>query len=253
MRLAILSDFHGASELLPSLKEFLPGAADAVFFCGDAVKGHARGDEWLSSVSERRQPVLDKPEIQAEKSEDIYLYGLLYNMLRQSGMPVFAVPGNMDAPERRFAHYVLPMVVSSSALNVVHLSRAVMKPYLIAGIGGELVETAPHRELVLQYSRKEAEFAIGLLAGASVSKILVTHTPPVSALGLDEGSQKGSDIVNSLIELVEPAFVFCGHAHRAQGEDQIGSALVINPGALKYGSLALLDTGNLKVSFHNLA
>ena len=252
MKLAVLSDFHGATELLPSLKAFLSGAAEAVFFCGDAVKGHARGDEWLAARAQGRTPVLNTPEIEAEAHQDLSYYTLLYSTLCELDMPVFAVPGNMDAPEQRYAHYIVPMSVSSPHLHIVHLSHYLFCSYLVAGIGGELVETSPHRGLVLQYSRKEAELAVGFLSGASLKKILLLHSPPASSLGLDEGTQKGSPVVNSLIECFQPLFVFCGHAHRAQGEERIGSALVINPGALKYGNLAIVDTDSQRTSFHEL-
>jgi len=252
MKFAVLSDFHGATELLPSLKEFLPRMADVAFFCGDAVKGHARGDEWLASHAGGRNPNPKLPEIQAEASQDISYYTLFYSTMCELGMPVFAIPGNMDAPESRFAHYVLPMCVSSSNLNVVHLSHCLFRSYLLAGVGGELVECSPNRELVLQYSRKEAELATGFLSGASLKKILLVHSPPESSLGLDEGTQKGSPIVNSLIERLQPLFVFCGHAHGGRGEERIGSALAVNPGALKRGSIAVVDTDNQKTSFHEL-
>jgi len=68
----LISDFHGSLEILESLEKMIKeNRFDVIFFCGDIVKGHKRGNEWLAAKKENRIPNREKLEIITEKDEDI--------------------------------------------------------------------------------------------------------------------------------------------------------------------------------------
>ncbi|MFQ6032097.1 MAG: YfcE family phosphodiesterase, partial [Candidatus Zixiibacteriota bacterium] len=46
--------------------------------------------------------------------------------------------------------------------------------------------------------------------------------------------------------------VFCGHAHGARGEEIIGDSIIVNPGSLKNGFYALVDTDKEKIELKTL-
>jgi len=74
-------------------------------------------------------------------------------------------------------------------------------------------------------------------------KILFSHTPPIDTL-LDRvrsGEHVGSKAVRSFLEESDCSACICGHIHEAVGADQVGSAVVINPGMLSQGGYARIE------------
>ncbi|MCG2827500.1 MAG: metallophosphoesterase, partial [Thermoplasmatales archaeon] len=66
MKIIVTSDFHGAKEVMEPLNNLIDNEKpDIVVFCGDIVKGCARGNEWLSSKKDNRK--LDKEKVETRK------------------------------------------------------------------------------------------------------------------------------------------------------------------------------------------
>jgi len=81
-------------------------------------------------------------------------------------------------------------------------------------------------------------------------KILFSHTPPIDTL-LDRvrsGEHVGSQAVRSFLEESDCSACVCGHIHEAVGTDQVGSAVVINPGMLAQGGYARIEWDGERLS-----
>lgn len=252
MRILALSDVHGKMEMLRKLREVVRGPLDAIVFTGDIVKGKARGDEWLEANAEGREPHPGKDAITAEAEEDVSLYGEFFDLIRQWDVPTFYVPGNMDAPKRRYFEMVLQNCGADDKICCVHGSPAFFHDFLITGAGGEITEEAREDLFVLQVPRWEAEYLIRFVRDFPERKVFLFHTPPVGIVDMEEGQHKGSRVVNELIERYKPWLVFCGHAHNSRGKERIAESVAINPGALKAGNYALVDSETREVEFHSL-
>lgn len=230
-RIMVLSDFHGATHVLDLLEEKIKEVSpDIITFSGDIVKGYKRGDEWLAAREENRMPHMTD-DIKNEEKEDLQFYQTFFSFLDQLSVPAFVIPGNMDAPESRF--------LKASQSTVVH-KTLVKDPVTITGVGGQITEDKEEGTFVLQYPRENVMDAMQKFSDSQIN-IIITHSPPVSSLSFEDGQEKGSLVVNDLIDLLHPSYLFCGHAHKAQGAEWIKTTLAVNPGALKYGSYAVVE------------
>lgn len=97
-----------------------------------------------------------------------------------------------------------------------------------------------------------SKYSLGFLRESPQPRTLLFHTPPVGTLDLDKGNHKGSRVVNDMIEKYKPSLVFCGHAHNSRGTEEIGSSLVVNPGSLKVGNYAIVDSETSEVEFRSV-
>lgn len=254
MKALVFSDVHGEMEAVRELMRLAPEIdCDLGLFCGDVVRGHARGDEFLSAQTEGREPNRCSPEIQQESAEDRTFYQQFYACLRPSPFPIFGVPGNMDAPEGRYMTCALTAEGGASTLEVVHRSVARFGDWVISGLGGRINDTERHDSLVLEYPRWEALHQLRLFEMVEGPRIMVLHTPPVGeVVDLDNGGHKGSAVVNELINTYRPKLAVAGHAHDAQGQETISDTVVVNPGALKSGNYAVLDLDGIEADLRRL-
>lgn len=243
MRALLFSDVHGEMDLLKQLVRRMPNlGCDLGLFCGDIVRGKARGDEFLAAKREEREPDPLAPGIRAERAEDYALYAEFYQALRSAPFRIFAVPGNMDAPEGRYLRGALADAGVDSPVEVVHRSLARIGPYAIVGLGGEITEADREEYFVLQHPRWEAEHCFSLFDHVDAQRIMVLHMPPLGGeVDRDDGGHKGCQVVNELINTWRPVLAVCGHAHDAAGHEIAGDTLVVNPGALKSGHYAVVD------------
>ncbi len=252
MEILALSDVHGRTDLLRKVQEVVPGAVDAIVFTGDVVKGKARGDEWLAAKAERREPDRHTEAIESEAKEDVSLYSEFFDRIRDWNLPTFFVPGNMDAPRETYFETVLQNTSDSDKIRCVHSLAAFHGGFLMTGMGGEITEKSREHFFVLQIPRWEAEYGMSFLRDFRDRKIFLFHTPPLGLLDMDKGQHRGSRVVNDLIERYEPWLAFCGHAHNSAGKQRIGKSIVVNPGSLKSGQFAVVDSETREVKFRNL-
>ena len=255
MKLLIISDFHGAVDQLEPVKERARQlGVEAVLFAGDIVRGAARGDEWLAARSEGRAPNRGLPSIAAEAAEDLNLYETFYSSMDELWVPTYVVPGNMDAPFSRYAKVAEEASQNRSRLRFAHQRVLPLgQEFSLFGFGGELTEIERDDFFVLRLPECEVRYAALRAVEADRPVVILTHTPPVgAAVDLDSGAHKGSVVVNRLIDMLAPAFLFCGHAHRAQATEELGGTTIVNPGALKYGHYAFVDTTLEKVELETL-
>ncbi len=243
----MLSDYHGNEEILPALEEAVENEGiDIIAYCGDTVKGYARGDEWLAALREKREPRRDLASIQDEAVEDELIYRRFFFNLNGFGIPVVCIPGNMDAPIERYRK----AIEEFPNLHDVHERIFEYQGYTFFGYGGEIGDKE-ERELVFVSKRETVVKAFEKNKDSFNRLILLFHHPPKSKIDLDPGTQThiGSEVVNQIIERYSPIFCFCGHAHHSAGQDTIQNTLVVNPGALKKGRYAVVDIELKKVYF----
>ncbi len=242
----VISDFHGTIEILESLEKMMhENRFDIIFFCGDIVKGHKRGNEWLAAKKENKTPNSEKLGVITEKNEDIMYYKNFYNFLDRTNMKVFTIPGNMDAPESRYFKTLWRL--KKKYIYLTHETIHFLEDFDVCGFGGEINENERENFFVLKYTKDETFFALRKLAYLKKDLILLTHTPPVC----DFAKDKGSSVVNEIIKRYKPKFLFCGHSH-LQGEEKIDETIVVNPKTLKKGDYAVVDLKTKEVKLKSL-
>ncbi|MDI6704474.1 MAG: metallophosphoesterase family protein [bacterium] len=252
MKILAFSDFHGKVEILGGFSRYCQKIKpDLLVFTGDIVKGYARGDEWLEAIKLNRRRDPRKPEIIEEEKEDVKFYREFYEALEKLKIPTLCVPGNMDAPEDRFFKHFLTLSLQSENIHIVHNNVVKIGEYVFSGWGGEITENKKEDFFVLQYPRIEVEFGLKRMRYIEQRKILLFHNPPISNINLHHEAHRGSGVVNDLIRVISPKILFCGHTHMP-GKYQILNTLVVNPGASKNRSLALVDTETEDVEFLTL-
>ncbi len=250
MKIIVIADFHGAKEVMEPLNNLIDNEKpDVVVFCGDIVKGHARGNEWLSSKKLGRKPDKEKTEIKNEEKEDLMLYDYFYKNIRKDA-PVLVIPGNMDAPESRYFSTLLNMNIKN--LYPLHEQLFFKDKYVVAGFGGEITENKEESFFVLRYPKEKVRPFVEKIKKINREKILIFHSPPVSKVGIEGDVVVGSNAVNEIIHEVKPKILFCGHAHRAQGTDMVEDTLCVNPGPLKHRNATVIDTEGMDVGFVKL-
>ena len=192
-RLIVLPDLHAQSDILKKIARPLMDV-DAVILAGDITNG---GTSQLLRV---------------------------FTILEEFNEHIYAIPGNMDT-DGMLAH------LSREGLSL-HRTHQMLDGFALCGVGGALPFAG-------KFVFNEAQFAEMLndsIDGVreDVAKILVCHQPPYNTLvdQLPDGTHVGSRSVRAFIEQTRPLICFSGHIHQAQGIDQLGETMLINPGPL---------------------
>jgi hypothetical protein len=249
MKILVISDYHAKEEILPKFSEAIKDlSCDVIAFTGDILKWRGKATEWANARKEKREPDRNKPGIKEEIKENENVYRKFYQEIGKLKKPIFLIPGNVDAPIGQYLRIGLEAMQSPN-LHIIQHSLYILNDWVIAGFGGEITESEAEDFFVLRYPRWGITYGLNFLSNLKQKKILLLHTPPVGKLDLDNGSHKGSEVINDLIEKIKPQWVFCGHAHNAQGEEKIKETTVVNPGALKNNNYALVDTDKGMVEF----
>jgi len=252
MKILVFSDYHAKEEILPGfLKEIKDKKFDVICFTGDILKWKGKATEWANARKEDRTPDRNKPGIKEEIEENAEVYRKFYEEIGKLGKPTFLIPGNVDAPTSQYLRIGIEAMKNPN-LHIIHHSFYILNDWVIAGFGGEITENEGEDFFVLRYPRWSVSYGLNFLKNFKQKKTILFHTPPVGKLDLDNGSHKGSKVVNDLIERIKPQWVFCGHAHNAQGQEKIKETTVVNPGALKSNNYALIETDTRKVNFREL-
>lgn len=251
MKIFLFSDYHGAQNMLEKLPKLIEESKpDLIVFCGDIVKGYARGNEWLAARADSREPDKNLPDIADETKEDMALYEEFYSILGSLDVPVYVVPGNMDAPKSRYLTAFKAAQVKYKNIFSIHKSHETFNDVIFTGFGGEISSRQSEDFFVCIYN--EDEVIEGLMK--SPRTVYVTHTPPFSnKVDMDRSVHKGNRVLNEVLERMKPIAHFCGHAHGGRGTEQIGKATIVNPGAFKSGNFAIVflnpEEKQIKVQF----
>lgn len=254
MRILAVSDWHQAEEVLESFRKLATASdADVIVFTGDILKWGEKATEWAQARKESRAPDRRKEGIKEEIEASSGIYRRFFDVLKECGKTSLVIPGNVDAPIRQYLGQYMRTDFPVDKITCVHQSfRPLGKDLLVAGFGGEITDEEEEEFFVLRYSRWRIEYGLRFLEMMRQRKILLFHTPPVGKLALDDGNDKGHQVINEIIARLKPQWAFCGHAHKAQGREEIGDSAIVNPGALKNGHYAVVDTDKREVSLETL-
>jgi len=158
----------------------------------------------------------------------------LLKILCGTGVPTFFVPGNMDSPS-------LSRWRGDSPRNL-HGDRVDFKGYSIVGLGGS-VKTPFNTPF--EYSELDASAILNGIPSRFESGrlILLSHCPPKGTVTdmTRFGIHAGSDSVREFVEKKSPLLVVCGHIHEAEGTDNLGESVIVNPGPAYHGGYARIN------------
>lgn len=238
MRIFAIADIHGNEDVLDRLASAIKEEEPDLIVCsGDIVKGMARRAEWHAAQQENRDPDWSR-DIKNEVESELGFYDRFFGMLNELGMPVLCVPGKRDAPKELFGEVAVHAEESYENIRIIHNSEFRFNGFVFRGFGGELTEELREDQFIHQYKRLDLKSHI-LSEGENL--ILVTHSPPVGArVSKENGSEKGSPVVNDILERSKAFLMFCSYAHEPNVE-HISGAYVVNPGPLENRYYAIVD------------
>lgn len=209
MKILVISDAHGASEMIDRVAEKVP-SPDFTLFGGDfAALGRP----------ETGMPVLER---------------LMFHYER-----LFAVIGNADEPEFRETLEEYDVCVEGS------LTCA--DGFMIAGSGGSSVymrDTPNEREADALVADLQLAAAASPGTGETWDNLIViAHNPPKDTKGdlITAGLHVGSPLIRAFAEAHKPLLLVSGHIHEAYGVDSIGPTTVVNPGSVAEGRYAIVE------------
>lgn len=200
------TDFHGSREAFQRARQAIRNEKpDLVIVAGDIVNYNVEGAmRFLSDLAE-------------------------------SGRPVYFVPGNMDGVE-------LIAWSGSGNVHALHGRCEYWGNVALVGLGGSPrgVFTTPI-EFGEEIAAEVLERALKNYHGGDL--ILVSHCPPrdTKVDRVLTGQHIGSISVRKFVERTQPKVVLSGHVHEAQGEDKIGSSVLVNTGPAKSGNYATIN------------
>jgi hypothetical protein len=205
MRLLLLSDVHGATELLPRLVAAVP-RADLVILGGD-----------LTSFG-------DATDADA-----------VLGPLRAAYGTVRGVPGNTDGPG------VLAALERAGAS--LHGRGERIGDVAFWGAGGS-TPTPLRGAFELPEAQLLALLEAGAAAAPPARvRVAVTHVPPRGSTTdrILVGAHVGSSALREHLQRERPTLALVGHVHEAHGIDRVGETLVVNAGAFAAGRYAIID------------
>ena len=228
MRILIISDGHGAKDLLDRLGPVMKDA-DAVLFGGD--------------FAQVGKPETGKPFLER---------------LAHAHDRIFAVTGNCDAPSFKDSldeydisiegslSYYCGLVLSGSGggskfdgttPNERTDEELVSDLHLVAECAGD---ENPDEENPVEKNPCEKSPSSSALWN---NLILVIHNPPKDTKldVITNGAHVGSPLIRAFIEKYRPLLVVSGHIHESAAIDKIGGTTLINPGALLQGKYAIAE------------
>jgi Icc-related predicted phosphoesterase len=207
MRFLCISDIHGRAETLPALlDEERKGGIGCIIVAGDITQ--AGGSAEARNVL---RPLLD------------------------SGLPLFAVHGNMDLDGAlRF--------IEEKGIGI-HGKTVVFDGVSITGVGGSNITPlgtpteyteAELSDILVNYHPENA---------VPRNRILVSHTPPLETRldRLKSGAHVGSLVIKEYIIRETIRLCITGHIHESAGIDKIGECTCVNAGAYKEGKYCIVD------------
>ena len=256
MRILGLSDLRGATYRLPQVIDLVSRKRiDAVIFTGNIIDEDARYKSYVEARAEGKRAHIDPDVLDQLEKKAVKAYEAFFDELGKLDIPVFVAPGELDAPKRLFYQAALNHEIIEPNIFMIHRSFSPSLErynFAVAGFGGRIADNGKEWEVELAqiYPSWLPVFALDFVRHFDQEPILVFHTPPKwGELDNHGGKQIGHEAIDHVIKTFHPKYAFVGAARDGQGTARIGTTLVINPGWLKDGHYAILDTRTNGVTF----
>jgi Icc-related predicted phosphoesterase len=249
MKILAIGDMHGKVEALRRVGEDVGlWKPDLVVFCGDILAGP---DEGEGGIPPGGGGAPEGGPSAAESSGRRGLFRLFMETISGFQGEVRVVPGHTDFPYSLFLESMLSRRKRfPHVLPVHHNLSPAGRDFILLGFGGFVHGGEIHDETSLVFPYWEVEYWLETAKLFPQKTLLLTHVPPrAERIDVVDKSHVGSSHLRALIEELQPVYAFCGHAHCAQGMEEIGSTPVINPGALVHGGYAIVNTRKETVRF----
>ncbi len=208
MRMLVASDLHGSEQAATQIRlRSLDFEVELIVLCGDITH-----------------------------SGDVDGARRLLKKICPPGVPILFVPGNWDPP-------ALGEFEGFEGMFGLHGRTLKIGEICFGGIGGS--NPTPF-DTPFELSEESISQTLGLISASMRScprSVLVSHPPPAeTSVDLTQsGLHVGSRSVREFIEKLQPDLVLCGHIHESKGKDMIGRSVILNPGSVLHGSLAVVE------------
>jgi len=253
MKVLAIANYLGEEKVLQDLVKVVKNEnVDFIVFPGGIVSGKERVAEFETAEKEKRKAVFEK--VSGEEKTDLQQYEAFFRGLGELNIPVYYIPGKLDAPIHRYLREAFNYEIVYPHICNVHKSFSFYRNhYELVGFGGEISEKQREDQFILRYPRWEVEYHLKIIRDLRPMQLLMLfYTPPYGGkLDLKNGKHLGSEVVEDFIKTYDPSYVFVGSGMEP-GEEIIGTSHVINPGSLKDGEYAILNLRKREVRFHTL-
>lgn len=210
-RLLVLSDIHGAANLIPRLQE-AAASCDIIAIAGDMTTFGGQQDA---------EPILSG--------------------LRRLNPNLVGVCGNCDLPE--INDLMIKQGISTDGRTCT------LEDLTFVGLGGSLpCPGHTPNESDDDHFGQRLRRALGDWQGPPEKLVVITHQPAYGT-GLDQvgARHKGSPALRRFIEGTQPILAISGHIHEARGIDHLGETTLVNPGPFQAGYYAIAEIEGTKV------
>ncbi len=257
MRFLLTTDLRGETKRIPQLLDAVKSErADALIFAGNIIGEDERVEAFRNALQRGETPVMEEEALRALEDKAVQAYEAFFDAMGQLDIPVFVIPGYLDAPERLYLQASLNHEVVEPNVHMVHRSFVPLggQNLAITGFGGGISEDLRQCRYVIVYPEWEVLFGFEFLRHVKQQPFFVFHTPPRRGdIDLEKGVHVGKHVIEELIKTYDPRYAVVGGALDGQGTVYIGPTLVINPGPLRDGHYAVLDTADDSVEFKRLS
>ncbi len=156
--------------------------------------------------------------------------------------PVFAVSGNCDFPE-------VDQALDKLGINI-HGECVCHHSIQIIGVGASLVTPFNTPNELSESDYKTLLDKALLKKDPDLPLIFVSHQPPVNTKTdiIRSGIHVGSETIRTFIEKEQPSVCFTGHIHESAAIDTLGKTLIVNPGPLSMGGVAVAKINGASIS-----
>ena len=259
MRILAITDLRGATHRLPQVLNLIgKKRIDAMVFSGNIIEEDARYKGYVEARGKGENARMNPEELDRLEKKAVAAYEAFFDTLGKLDIPVFVVPGELDAPKRLYYQAALNHEIIEPNIFMVHRSFSpALENYnfAMAGFGGRIADNGDEWkvELAQIYPDWLPVFALDFVRHFDQEPILIFHTPPKwGELDVHGNQRIGHEAIDHVIKTFHPKYAFVGAARDGQGTTRIGTTLVINPGWLKDGHYAILDTRTNGVIFGQL-
>ncbi|MDX6647326.1 MAG: uncharacterized protein QOK40_3053, partial [Miltoncostaeaceae bacterium] len=159
-------------------------------------------------------------------------HATLFTLLEQLGLPAYTIPGEADAPERRYLAAAMGHESAGKHVRDVHGLHAETRrgEYVVVGFGGRITDDERDHEGALRYPGWELLARLRLLGRLDQLPILMLHHPPAGVRIIDRddaGESIGHASVTDAIMTWHPRLAVC--AGLRPGHEWVGDTLVVSP------------------------